>query len=152
MLLHLAQPRNGRLLPVATLLILTATASVCLWRAQPVRAGSPSGPTLSISSSPGVTLKFSGVPPNAQVMLLGQVGIENIGLPPTTDTRLITVSNTGSGDINLYGLDNTLGSHTLAQVAPGQTVAVSVPSVWFASDLTVINYGLTLGQGVVTIN
>jgi hypothetical protein len=98
-----------------------------------------------------MTLKFSDVPPNSAFGLLGQPGV-GIGIPPTTDTRLITVSNTGSGNVNLIGLDNAGVGHTLAQVGPNQTVAHSTPTVWFTTALSVYNYGATAGQGVVTIN
>jgi hypothetical protein len=98
-----------------------------------------------------MTLKFSGVAPSDSLILLGQLGVAT-GIPPTTDTRLITISNTGSGNIDVAGFDNTATSHLLATVGANQTVALLVPTLWFTTGLIVTNFGTAAGQGVVTIN
>jgi hypothetical protein len=126
---------------------------VASWNTAPkaVKAASSGSQPLVISTSSVMTLKFSELQPNATAILLGEFGIA-VGIPPTTDTRLITVSNASSGNINLYGYDNTSLAHILATVGANQTVALVVPTVWLTTGLTVINFGSTAAQGVVTIN
>jgi hypothetical protein len=65
---------------------------VASWNIGPkaVKAASSASQPLVISTSLAMTLKFSDVQPTAAAILLGEPGVA-VGIPPTTDTRLITV-------------------------------------------------------------
>src|SRR5262245_29147498 len=98
----MTQLRKQRLpLAVGSLLMLMTVAGAFLWRVHPL-AAAPSGATMTTSNSGGITIKFNS--PTPFVTLLPQ---RPFATSATTDSRVITVSNTGSSAVTLFATDHT---------------------------------------------
>lgn len=140
--------KNRRLLVAATLLMVTATVAVPLWRAHPV-AAAPALPPLSTTSSGGITIKFNA--PASGIQLVA-TPFGAAPLATGTDSKLITVSNTGSATIKLQGVDSSCSiQNDLFQVSPGQEIAGVLPSASFSCGLFIVSPTFVAGSGVVTI-
>ncbi len=102
------------------------------------------GTSLSISNSGGLTLKFSGVTdvcPSEFLIMSANT------LTGVTDTRLVTLTNTGNVTITLLG-----GNGAFQDIRPGMSVAFVTASVFLGSGLSVcVAPGGQTGAGTVTV-
>jgi hypothetical protein len=139
--------KNRRLGIAATILMIAATVGIVLWRAD-TAAAAPAAQPFSITTSGGITFKFTNAPANGLQLVATPFGANPMA---GNDSKLITISNTGSAPLKLQGADSTCTFSDLFLVPPGQEVVGVLPSASFSCGLQVASTTLVAGSGTVTV-